>query len=40
MATMMIFYFGETGLGIELPKADALILGQRLMTSAAEGTAH
>jgi hypothetical protein len=38
-STMMIFPFGETVLGIELPNEDARILGRRLMTSAAdEGT--
>ena len=32
--TTMMFYFGETVLGIELPNEDAQILAQRLMTAA------
>jgi hypothetical protein len=30
------FFFGDSGLGIELPKENARILGQRLLTSAAD----
>ncbi len=37
-STTLIFHFGETTLGIEVPNADARILGRRLMTAAAEGT--
>ena len=36
-STMMIFHFGETTLGIEVPNEDAQIIGRRLMTAAAEG---
>ena len=40
-STMMVFSFGETVLGIELPNADAQVLARRLMTSSAdEGTAQ
>jgi hypothetical protein len=34
---MLMFYFGDTVLGIEVPHDTARILGQRLLTSAAEG---
>ncbi len=39
-STMMIFHFGDTALGIELPNEHARTLGRRLMTAAAEGTAQ
>jgi hypothetical protein len=39
-STMMIFHFGETALGIEVPNAHARTHGRRLMTSAADGTAQ
>lgn len=38
-STTMIFYFGETVLGIELPNEDAQIIGRRLMTSAIDKSA-
>ena len=38
-STTMIFYFGETVLGIELPNEDAQILARRLMTSAVDKSA-
>jgi hypothetical protein len=38
--SMLIFHFGDTALGIEVPNSDAQILGRRLMTAAAEGTAQ
>jgi hypothetical protein len=34
------FYFGDSALGLELAMGNARILGQRLLTSAAEGTAQ
>jgi hypothetical protein len=39
-STMVIFHFGDTTLGIELPNSNARLLGQRLMTTAAEGEAQ
>lgn len=39
-STMMMFYFGETVLGVELPNEDIQTLARRLMTSAAGGTAQ
>jgi hypothetical protein len=39
MSTMIHVHFGETTLGIEMQNEDAQILGRRLMTAAAEGTA-
>jgi hypothetical protein len=38
--TMLIFYFGDTTLGIEIPNSDAQLLLQRLVTAGAEGTAQ
>jgi|GEM_PF-2151217 len=40
MSTMIHLHFGETTLGIEVQNEDAQILGRRLMTAAAEGTAE
>jgi hypothetical protein len=40
MSTMIHFHFGETTLGIEVQNEDAEILGRRLVTAAAEGTAQ
>ena len=39
-STMMMFYFGETVLGIELPNADAETIARRILTLNAEGTAQ
>jgi hypothetical protein len=37
---MLLFHFGDTTLGIELPNSGLVKLGQRLMTSGAEGSAQ
>jgi hypothetical protein len=39
-SSMLIFHFGDTALGIELPNSGLIELGQRLMTLGAEGSAQ
>jgi len=39
-SVMLIFYFGDTVLGIEVPQTDARLFGQRLLTLGAEGSAQ
>ena len=38
--TMLLFHFGDSTLGIELPNSELSLLGQRLMTIGAQGTAQ
>jgi hypothetical protein len=37
---MLLFYFGDSILGVELENSELRSLGQRLMTAGAEGTAQ
>jgi hypothetical protein len=39
-SVILMFHFGETTQGIEVPKSDALTFAQRLMNASAEGTPH